>query len=481
VADWSDVEFRNKAGQRRLHDALSLAPDIMMLADFLICLGCGQAVQLLWHFIFSSPKNLVPSSATFLPSIVIGSLLLSLSLRSSSAEKQNPAMPASTSEVGAERRAGIANLALVAFGFASQVGHVLSHLWIPTWLLLFACIVGATRRALDRYLSRLEKRGAFRKAVAIVGAAGARERLVERFTPQAHIVGFCEAPLDRTGFLRQDEIDKLQELSADGRLDSIVLALEKEQTEEDICAIIERLKILPTQVGICNEGNWKGSDSTEFFLLAGVPLKIILNRPINRRDLLVKTIFDKVSAALLIVLLAPLMAAVAISIAATSRGPIIFRQTRQGWCGRQFTMFKFRTMRDVPGTACRYRQTTRKDPRCTTVGRLLRRTSFDELPQLWNVLRGDMSFVGPRPHAEMLDEVDRAGREIVAEYAQRLRVKPGITGWAQIHGARGAISTVEQLRCRVALDLYYIEHWSLWLDARIVAQTPFCMVGKNVF
>jgi len=81
----------------------------------------------------------------------------------------------------------------------------------------------------------------------------------------------------------------------------------------------------------------------------------------------------------------------------------------------------------------------------------------------------------------MLDEVDRAGREIVAEYAQRLRVKPGITGWAQIHGARGAISTVEQLRCRVALDLYYIEHWSLWLDARIVAQTPFCMVGKNVF
>ncbi len=481
MADWSDVEFRQTAGQRRLHDALSLAPDLMMLADFLICLACGQTMHALWRFVFYSPEILVPSSATFLPGIVVGSLLLALSLRSSSVGKQNPAILAATNEIAAKRRAGFANLALTAFGFASQAGHLLSHLWIPAWMLLFACIIGATRRELDRYLSRLERRGALRKAVAIVGAAGARERLAERFAPQAHIVGFCEAPLDRTGFLRQDEIDKLQELSADGQLDSIVLALEKEQTEADICAIVERLKVLPMQVGICNEGEWKGSDSTELFLLAGVPLKIILNRPINRRDLLIKNILDKVSAAILLVLLSPLMAAFAMSIAATSRGPIIFRQTRQGWCGRQFTMFKFRTMRDVPGSAGRYSQTKRKDPRCTPVGRFLRRTSLDELPQLWNVFRGDMSFVGPRPHADMLDEVDRAGREIVAEYAQRLRVKPGITGWAQIHGARGAISTVEQLRRRVTLDLYYIEHWSLWLDARILAKTPFCMVGKNVF
>ena len=481
MANWSDVEFRQTAGQRRLHDALSLAPDIMMLADFLICLVCGETLHFLWRPLFSSPEVLVLSNVTFLPGIVTGSLLLALSLRSSSVGKQNPVILLSTSEIGPTKRAGLANLALIALGFASQAEHALSHLWIPAWLILFACIIGATRRGLDRYLSRLEKRGVFRKAVAIVGAAGARERLVERFAPQAHIVRFCEAPLDRTGFLRQDEIDKLQELSADGRLDSIVLALEKEQTEADICAIVERLKVLPMQVGICNEGDWKGPDSAEFFLLAGVPLKIILNRPINRRNLLIKNILDKVSAAILIVLLAPLMVGVVMSIAATSRGPVIFRQTRQGWCGRQFTMFKFRTMRDVPGTAGRYRQTTRKDPRCTPVGRLLRRTSFDELPQLWNVLRGDMSFVGPRPHAEMLDEVDRAGREIVAEYAQRLRVKPGITGWAQIHGARGAISTVDQLRCRVALDLFYIEHWSLWLDAKIIARTPFCMVGKNVF
>jgi lipopolysaccharide/colanic/teichoic acid biosynthesis glycosyltransferase len=112
---------------------------------------------------------------------------------------------------------------------------------------------------------------------------------------------------------------------------------------------------------------------------------------------------------------------------------------------------------------------------------MLRRISLDELPQLWNVVRGDMSLVGPRPHADMLDEADRAGREIIAEYAKRFRVKPGITGWAQIHGARGPTLTVEQLQQRVDFDLYYIENWSLWLDFQILARTPLCLMGKNVF
>jgi putative colanic acid biosynthesis UDP-glucose lipid carrier transferase len=165
----------------------------------------------------------------------------------------------------------------------------------------------------------------------------------------------------------------------------------------------------------------------------------------------------------------------------SSQGPVIFRQRRKGWCGRDFIVFKFRTMRVDGAGAVRGYQTQRGDARCTRVGRLLRSCSLDELPQLWNVLRGEMSLVGPRPHAESLHDIDRAGRAIVGEYAQRNRVKPGITGWAQIHGARGATATLDQLRRRVEYDLYYIDNWSLWLDLQILARTPFCMVGVNAF
>jgi len=481
VANWADIEFRRAAGRRRLQDVLTLAPDLLMLWDFLVGLTCGQAMHNLWRIALTRPDMVVKSTATFLPSIVIGSLLLAICLRSKNAGTRNFPKSAQIVPAGARRWSNFVNLALVTVLIVPGAGQPLAQLWIAAWLLLFALIVGATRWRLEIYVSRLEKSGAFRESVAIVGTPGARDRLAERMASQVHIVGFCQAPSDRTGFVLQDEIEKLQKLSAERQLDSVVLAFEKDRTEADISALVERLKVLPMQVGISDDGDWKGSDVVELRLLAGVPIKIIANRPINERDLLIKTILDKASAATLIVLLLPLMAAIALAIAATSKGPIIFRQTRQGWCGGQFTMFKFRTMRDVPRSANRYTQTKRKDPRCTPIGRILRNTSMDELPQLWNVVRGDMSFVGPRPHAEMLDESDRAGREIIEEYAQRFRVKPGITGWAQVHGARGAISTVEQLRRRVTLDLFYIEHWSLWLDARIVAQTPFCMMGKNVF
>ena len=239
--------------------------------------------------------------------------------------------------------------------------------------------------------------------------------------------------------------------------------------------------MLPVQLAICDDEETPESATPASRLLAGVPIRIVLDRPINRRDLLIKTFFDKVGAAILLALLLPLMIVIAMLVATTSRGPIIFRQTRQGWCGQRFTVFKFRTMRDIGPAGDRFLQTRRNDPRCTRFGKVLRSTSLDELPQLWNVMLGDMALVGPRPHADMLDEEDRAGREIVAEYARRCRMKPGITGWAQIHGARGPTTTVDQLRRRVAYDLYYIEHWSLWLDFMVLARTPLCMIGKNVF
>jgi lipopolysaccharide/colanic/teichoic acid biosynthesis glycosyltransferase len=138
-------------------------------------------------------------------------------------------------------------------------------------------------------------------------------------------------------------------------------------------------------------------------------------------------------------------------------------------------------MREPPDGTQWFAQTSRRDVRCTWVGSFLRRTSLDELPQLFNVLRGEMSLVGPRPHAIHLHEIERFGQEIVANYAQRHRVKPGLTGWAQIHGARGAVTTPDQMRQRVQYDLHYIEHWSIWLDLKILLLTPLRLIGENAY
>ena len=480
MANWAEVEFRNPTKYRRLKGAVSLAADLLMLWDFLVSVACGQSANAVWRVGSAALAAPEDSAASFLPEVVIGSLTLALALRFATHLKACDSVSTRYSFSSPHRCFLSTIIAFIAVALAVQIGHRSAQIWIVAWLFLLAPILATTRWGLVNWLIRLEKSGVLRESVAIVGASGARERLAVRIASEADIVGFYRPPSDRMRLLHPKEVEKLQELGADGCVDSVVFAVETEHAT-DISQIVERLKMLPVQVAICDDGERSRLATTDIRYLGGIPMKIVTKRPINRRDLLIKTVLDKMGGIFLLVVLFPLMFIVAVLIATTSRGPVIFRQTRQGWCGQRFTVLKFRSMHDTPKTCLGYAQTRRSDPRCTPVGRFLRSTSLDELPQLWNVVRGDMSLVGPRPHADMLDEDDQSGREIIAEYAQRYRVRPGITGWAQIHGARGATSTVEQLRRRVAFDLYYIEHWSIWLDLKILARTPFCMAGKNAF
>jgi undecaprenyl-phosphate galactose phosphotransferase/putative colanic acid biosynthesis UDP-glucose lipid carrier transferase len=169
------------------------------------------------------------------------------------------------------------------------------------------------------------------------------------------------------------------------------------------------------------------------------------------------------------------MALTAIAIKVDSPGPVIFRQSRKGFNGKQFMMFKFRTM-SVLENGPTVVQATRDDPRVTPIGRLLRSASIDELPQLINVLRGEMSLIGPRPHALAHDNYFE---EVLSDYAFRHNVKPGMTGWAQCNGARGATPTIERISERVKLDLWYINNWSLWLDIQILIKTVFEVLRKR--
>jgi undecaprenyl-phosphate galactose phosphotransferase/putative colanic acid biosynthesis UDP-glucose lipid carrier transferase len=201
----------------------------------------------------------------------------------------------------------------------------------------------------------------------------------------------------------------------------------------------------------------------------------IQRAPLSRAQCFVKRIMDIVLASLALIFFLPIMTLTAIAIKLDGPGPVIFRQNRNGFNGRQFVIFKFRTM-SVQENGSTVSQATRDDPRVTSIGRLLRSASIDELPQLLNVLKGDMSLIVPRPHALAHDNYFET---VLSDYAFRHHVKPGITGWAQCNGARGETPSIEHISERVKLDLWYINNWSLWLDVQILLKTFFEVIRKR--
>lgn len=238
--------------------------------------------------------------------------------------------------------------------------------------------------------------------------------------------------------------------------------------------LTQMLRVLPIPVHLIPD------ESISTFLSArrgdiGTTFTIELQRaPLSKTERAFKRVFDIVASAGILLLLSPLMILTAIMIKLDSPGPVFFKQKRNGFNGRVFSIYKYRSMRVLEDGAS-IRQATRDDPRVTRLGRWLRRTSIDELPQLFNVLLGDMSLVGPRPHAVAHNSEYQT---LVANYAYRHHVKPGITGWAQVNGFRGETATVESMKQRVDCDLWYINHWNPWLDMRILIRTALTTVRQ---
>jgi Undecaprenyl-phosphate glucose phosphotransferase len=192
--------------------------------------------------------------------------------------------------------------------------------------------------------------------------------------------------------------------------------------------------------------------------------------PLSKRDRMAKEIFDRAFAAVALLVVSPVLLILAVAVKISSPGPVFFTQMRSGADGNAFRIYKFRSMRVHVEEHGSLRQANRNDPRTTRIGWFMRRTSLDELPQFFNVLRGEMSVVGPRPHAL---EHDEHYQSIVSGYIHRYRIKPGITGWAQINGFRGETDRIEKMQSRVEYDLFYLRNWSFALDLRIVLATIF--------
>ncbi len=481
MTDWSNVEFASTGPEsRKAHDFLPILGDLLTFWDFAICVLAGEGALVLYARYTTGIQLDSVASGPFWRDIVFGSLIAALMLRDPVGLCNRRFGNLTQFVLAAERRCLLAFTVLIVVGLATRTTGDLARLWLMSWLVIFASTVAGTRALCGWYLKLLHGGGQLRESIAIIGAPDVRDRLAARIAGEADVVGtFCaENGIDDT-CADHDDLSSLMDLGRGGGVDCVILALERDH-HVDVDGIVQRLKSLPVQVAVCADEGWSGSAAPRMRLLGGLPMAVVADRPIKRWNLLLKTVLDKVGAILLLVLLAPLLLAAGLAVGLTSPGPIIFRQRRQGWCGQDFVVFKFRTMHVEEPGARRF-QTQRDDARCTRVGRVLRRSSLDELPQLWNVLRGEMSLVGPRPHAASLHDIDRAGREVVAEYAQRHRVKPGITGWAQVHGARGATATLDDLRRRVDYDLFYIENWSLWLDLLILLRTPLALVGENAF
>jgi putative colanic acid biosynthesis UDP-glucose lipid carrier transferase len=253
-------------------------------------------------------------------------------------------------------------------------------------------------------------------------------------------------------------------------VDQVIITLPA-QAAERLMSVLRKLRDLPVDVSLCPVVfEPQTLICRRVTIVDGVPLIDLLQKPFSKWGFFVKALEDCVFATLLLILLAPLMLLIASAVWLDSPGPIIFRQKRYGFNNGTIEVFKFRTMRMNPaeseeGTTL---QAQRDDPRLTRLGRWLRRSSLDELPQLFNVLRGEMSLVGPRPHMVKHNEQYAA---LIDTYLARHRVKPGITGWAQVNGWRGETDTLEKMERRVGHDLYYIENWSLAFDLRILART----------
>jgi len=266
------------------------------------------------------------------------------------------------------------------------------------------------------------------------------------------------------------DVDALLLATRDERIDIVVVALPLSAVDR-INHILTQLSSLVVDVFLTTDVAGLRFEGADFTAIGPNPVVSVGSRPLKDWQAVRKLAFDRlIGSALLLCALLPMLI-VAVLIKLDSRGPVLFRQPRIGFDNRMFSILKFRTMHTSMTDLLADRQTTRDDPRITRVGRWLRRYSVDELPQLLNVLRGDMSLVGPRPHAPNTKAADKLFADVVRQYAVRHRVKPGITGWAQVNGWRGETRSEEQLRNRVHFDLDYIQNWSLTLDLKILILT----------
>jgi Undecaprenyl-phosphate glucose phosphotransferase len=350
--------------------------------------------------------------------------------------------------------------------------------WAAAWFSSAFALMGFGRFVLWYRIRAWTRAGRLGEVVAIVGAGPVAQRLLRSLTVRPstlRVVGVydddaSQLPRSCMGYPIRGTVDDLVNEVRQQHIDTVLVALPL-SADRQLVETLNRLCQAPVNVRLCPDAFGLRLGEVQASHVAGHTFLNVVDRPLSGWPSIAKQIEDRVLGAAILTMIAPLLLAVAIMIKLDSPGPVLFRQKRYGFNNQLIEVFKFRSMYTHMTDHNAAQLTRRNDPRITKIGAFLRRTSLDELPQFINVVRGEMSIVGPRPHALSAKAGELLYQDAVKYYDARHRVKPGITGWAQINGWRGETDTVEQIRKRVEHDLYYIEHWSILLDLKIIVRT----------
>ena len=373
--------------------------------------------------------------------------------------------------------AALALLLLLAFMTKSSAEF--SRGWFVVWFLTSTSAISVVRYVSFRRIQDWHRSGRLQTAVAVVGAGeeGIRAirglRAVSREDIQ--VVGVFDdrntrRPTEVEGVPVLGSVGDLIEAGKSKAIDKIIIALPV-SAEQRIKHIAKNLQQLPADIDLSLDVAGREFLHSGIVQIGSSPFLRLVTRPLSDWHAVAKNLEDKMFSLLVLLLCAPVLAGIAIAIKVDSSGPALFRQRRFGFNNQEIVVYKFRSMFHDRGDQSGAKQTVRNDPRVTRVGRFLRKTNLDELPQFINVLQGRLSVVGPRPHALTMKAADKLYHEAVDDYAVRHRVKPGITGWAQVNGLRGETDTMEKATKRIAHDLHYIDNWSLLFDAKIILLT----------
>jgi Undecaprenyl-phosphate glucose phosphotransferase len=377
---------------------------------------------------------------------------------------------------------------LVAALFFLKIGSDFSRVWLTLWFAAGFVAIAALRVAVQTITRRALSNGRFARRAVVYGSSAYAEQLLHALEADAASdVRICGVFDDRDGQRSSSLIGgypkcggraDLVSFCRDNRVDMVLIALPL-SADDRIAELKQHIDVLPADIRIAGSASPLKFSKHTYSYVGNVPMIDISDRPISDWGILAKSVFDRCVALVALVMLAPVMAAVALAVRLESKGPVLFRQKRYGFNNELIEVLKFRSMYTDRCDAAASKLVTKDDPRVTRVGRIIRKTSLDELPQLFNVLTGQLSLVGPRPHAVQASAAGRLYPDVVGGYFTRHKVKPGITGWAQVNGWRGETDTQEKIQKRVECDLYYIENWSLWLDIQILARTPGSLLANR--
>ena len=452
------------------------------LIEFLLIVATGLAIQLIYVY----PKEGFPA---FYPvAILIGAVLSTIGFQALHIYSPHALRTFlhHNSKLVVAWVGVFAFMALIAFFL--KVGDSFSRVWLALWFSVGLSVLLAFRVLLAILVRHWTRTGRLERRAVIVGGGEPAAELIKALEASndtdIRICGvFDDRSDDRSppvvaGYMKLGTVDQLVEFARKTRIDLLIVSLPI-SAEGRVLDMLRKLWVLPVDIRLSAHTNKLRFRPRSYSYIGNVPFIDVFDKPIADWDYVVKWIFDRVIGSLLLLAALPVMALVALAIKLDSRGPILFRQKRYGFNNELIGVFKFRSMYVDQCDATASKLVTRDDPRVTKVGRFIRKTSLDELPQLFNVVKGDLSLVGPRPHALQAKAADKLYDDVVDGYFARHRVKPGITGWAQINGWRGETDTSEKIQRRVEFDLFYIENWSVLFDLYILLMTPISLLSKK--